>query len=291
MPRTARGFADAQQYIGEGMRIDFLPCHPDDKEVLLGELFDGVRQVGQEDVRVASTLLGIGFNTVHPFVDANGRMARTIYTGITRGLDAEEDLLDRRLGDTGDEQIELGNQFYRSGVYELMKRDQPEGFAPDDGVLFASKPVITAATFDGAVLKREFGRMVNRGETTRPEILTFMTNQDIQDLVVNSLHRLVSDGENDVDADRLLTSQYGRDFFFIDRFLTEGSDDDIAKAQESLRGITAGFVRKLISQFCLPYNEQMELMINTEEQGIMTMKFSDLGSLVAEGIITPKAIS
>lgn len=82
-------FRTSQNWIGgEGIslkRAQFIPPHPDDLVVAMSDLEKYINGTDKLDVLVRASLIHYQFETIHPFLDGNGRIGRLMITLFLMG--------------------------------------------------------------------------------------------------------------------------------------------------------------------------------------------------------------
>jgi Fic family protein len=82
-------FRTSQNWIGgEGIslqRAQFIPPHPDDMVVAMSDLEKYINGTDKLDVLVRASLIHYQFETIHPFLDGNGRIGRLMITLFLMG--------------------------------------------------------------------------------------------------------------------------------------------------------------------------------------------------------------
>ncbi len=67
---------------------EYVPPAKGDRQELLSEAFNAAHGLEPEK---AATLLGLSINTIHPFMDGNGRTSRFVYTMLAHGYDGSQE--------------------------------------------------------------------------------------------------------------------------------------------------------------------------------------------------------
>lgn len=292
LPEGIRGFADKFQYLGgtetEKIAVEFVPCFFEDKETMLHELFDTARKV--KSPQEAATLLGFGINIVHPYGDGNGRIARLVYTSILHGFNRYDDKLKLLAGDTGDKLLDLSGSFYVSPVFNLLKMDSPSFITThSNGIVRDIQPTCTPALFDGSKPPpfSEHDLMHNEEVKRRGLLFTLILEKNMGEFVAAGMKRDANQGKLDVAKDRIIRSLNDKDYFLIDRYIAEASDGDIDRALGLVQRMARVFTKRFFREFTVAHNQQQTIALYTEEFGIMSLRFAEFGSHIAEKVVTP----
>ena len=292
MPFEIRGFSQDAQYIGtkaddDNPSIDFIPCFSEDKESMLEVLLDAVRNI--KEPQIAATLLGFGINNIHPYGDGNGRIARLAYNSIVHGFRKDGDKMKQLVGENGDKMIDLSGGFYFQAVFNMLKMDSPsfDSRVDANGVL-QTTPLVIPALFDGS--KPVFTDKDNFDDPEvkkRATLFTIFLEKNMAEFIASGMKRDMDNGLINVPRNKLFINSGGREYFLFDNFLREASLADIDRALAFVGRIAKLFTRRFIKEAVKPHNQQPSIGLSTKEYGVMMLRFTELGALIAEKTVTP----
>ena len=126
------GFIQARMLWGDSTWLQYTPPNPGDRSDLIGLIVEKAFGITRHLDR--ATLLGLGINAVHPFADANGRVARYAYIRYSRQFNDPTDPRMRKVAligitqgngrdvvDLDPSRIELENRFLHASVVSYSR--------------------------------------------------------------------------------------------------------------------------------------------------------------------------
>lgn len=100
-----------------------VPVREEDKEELLLKVLQGAKEMNQNhrNLEDIALLLSFGVNNIHPFLDANGRTSRFLFTILSHGYnESSKKELEILLGDNASEYLDINTTYYRKEIKDIV---------------------------------------------------------------------------------------------------------------------------------------------------------------------------
>ncbi len=106
--------------------VGYVPPRQEDKPELLAKVLQSAKEMSRDrkDIKDIALLLSAALNAIHPYLDANGRTSRLIYTLLTKDFNTEaETELQQILGSDGREKVDINPGLVQFEIEDLIEKE------------------------------------------------------------------------------------------------------------------------------------------------------------------------
>jgi hypothetical protein len=206
-----------------------------------------------------ATILAVGINAVHPFLEGNGRIARATYYLLDNGYREEDPQLQTILGEEGEKIITPDPNVLRPPVIgNLQIKIGTHVFDKQRHITVPRLPIcITDPKFNPFNLRAN-GKKPTERET---EVAGILIQEDFGSMVPILALNL----QNSVAVKNSIVEQSGKPHFAIDLFWKHARGEDFDEFYDIFREVKNAYVQEMLQQ--LSKGEQSQPMLVPNEAG------------------------
>jgi len=259
--------------------IQLLP-HPEDKKDLLLHLHalaQDMQTLNKSPGHIAA-VIGYGINLIHPFIDANGRTARTVHNALVYGTVAAGERFSRVSNDSLDNTDAMNPEPIESYVYQRMQLQNNTHQVLPDGSL-VPRIILTASD---STLRSIWARTTvdDTVATSFEHLLLAIMHKEINPMLA---YAMAENHKNPVVGNSLDVC-HGQYVLKLDIFsqLAEAKEWDMMQA--NTRQISAAYAMNAMHILAAHPDDGDELTvtINTREQGPINLQISEVIQKLAQ---------
>jgi hypothetical protein len=264
LPKDRRGFATGLQIqSSDGINIDNIHPAPQDKEQLVELL--AVCTKHMQTPQEKALLLSVGLNTIHPFMEGNGRVARSIYHILTQGFRSGDTRLHALQSDKGEELLRPNPAPLRDSLMATMQMRY--GTHEYDAESHAMNPKI-------GIIGRKLGGLMMGRINVRPDKPLSMDEQVLMGVfsdkhLASMVPALAIMSGEEPSMQKHVKSIRGQDVFDFDSFTRNPTASQIEAVRAIYRDIKFAYAKHVFSAFVKPSDYLAN--VRTESGRIKTM--------------------